>query len=331
MSLLASVSVDGPTTEITGTTTFFRWQYELIGYALIVAMVALFAAGVYSLASKNEISKKYRPAALASTLICWIASAAYILLVVQWFSKWHSSDGLTYAPTPGTIFTGLRYADWTITVPLLTVELLAVCSLSRTQMFRTRVASMTCAFLMIVTGFLGVIAVGENNAGTVELLVWGAISTVFFIPLYPLLLKPVKQTRQMVGTETSLSLRNAAILLLSIWGVYPLVYLIPLIGHSGSTGWATTTQLAFTVADVIAKAGFGALIHKVAKLRTAEDAAEASAQVPEVYPSEVYISGELLSLPSVNNVAGHRYVDERAGESRTSSAATGATARHVER
>ena len=72
----------GPTTELTGTSEFSRWQYELILYGLVAAFFVLFAAGVYGIATRNEVSKKYRPAAMASTLICWIASLAYLAITV---------------------------------------------------------------------------------------------------------------------------------------------------------------------------------------------------------------------------------------------------------
>lgn len=296
LSLLAA-GTQGPTTELTGTTDFSRWQYELILYALVVALFALFAGGVYGISTRTEVSKKYRPAALASTLICWIAMLAYALLVTVWLTRFHSNaDGTMYAPSPGTLVTGLRYADWTVTVPLLTVELLAVCAVARNKITTTRFIAMASGFLMIITGFFGVIAVG-TSAGTAELLIWGAISTVFFIVLYPVLLAPVKATQAVIGTEAGTSLRNATILLLSVFGVYPLVYLIPLWSGDNSSGWATTIQLAFTAADITAKVGFGILIHKVAKLRTAEDAATESATIPDTLPAEVWISGTLYSTP----------------------------------
>lgn len=298
MGAVHLLAVAGPTTEITGVTTFSRWQYELILYSLVVAAFALGAAGVFSLVTRHEISKRYRSAAVASTLITWVATLAYLALILVFLTKWHSSaDGTTYSPVPGTFLTGLRYADWSVTVPLLSVELLAVCTLPKTGTVRIRFTAIAAAFLMIVTGFLGVIAVGQS-AGTAELLIWGAVSTVFFIVLYAALGAPVRATLSTVDTETATSLRNATVLLFSLFGVYPIVYLIPLWASPGSAGWATTIQVAFTVADIAAKAGFGVLIHKVAKLRTAAEAEEPSATVPDEVPEKVYLNGHLISLPA---------------------------------
>ncbi len=293
-----AASPQGPTTELTGTSEFVRWQYELILYGLVVAFFALFAAGVYGIATRNEVSRKYRPAAMASTLICWVASLAYLALLVTWLTKFTANaEGTRYAPDAGTIVTGLRYADWTVTVPLLTVELLAVCVVARDKVRNLRFTTMAAGFLMIVTGLFGVLAIGQSSASTAELLIWGAVSSVFFVALYPLLLRPVAATRAAIGTEAGTSLRNAAILLLAVFGVYPIVFLIPLWAGDNSPGWATTIQLAFTTADIAAKVGFGMIIHKVAKLRTAEDAATEAGRLADEFPAEVWISGELMSLP----------------------------------
>lgn len=301
----------GPSAEITDTMAFTHWQYELILYSLVVAFFALFASGVYTLSTRSEISKRYRASAVASCVITWIAALAYLALIVVWLTKWKPvTGGTAYAAKPGTIFTGLRFADWSVTVPLLTVELFAVCVLAGKKAISIRFAAMASAFLMIITGFFGVIAVGQNDASTTELVVWGVISTVFFIALYPLMLAPVKATVAKVSRPTGVSLRNAAILLLSVWGVYPLVYVIFLFADRTDAGWATTIQLAFTAADIVAKAGFGALIHKVAKLRTAEDAADSDALVPDTFSAAVSINGLPLSVPGTS-FDGARPLEER--------------------
>jgi bacteriorhodopsin len=88
-----------------------------------------------------------------------------------------------------------------------------------------------------------------------------------------------------MGAEAAVSLRNATIVLLSSFGIYPLVYAIPVFADVTST-WLTTIQLAYSAADVVAKVGFGVLVHKVAKLRTAEDVARGT----ESHPEDVWVS-----------------------------------------
>ncbi|MEZ0163564.1 bacteriorhodopsin [Kineococcus sp. LSe6-4] len=298
--------------EFTATSTYSSAQYSLVLYAFVVAAFALFATGVYGAKTTSEVSKAYRPAALASTLVCWVATLAYVALVLQWVLGFQASpDGSTFTPRPGTVITELRYMDWSVTVPLLTVELLAVAALTRTQAFRLRTIAVPSAFLMIVTGYLGVVQGADARQGTTAALwIWGAVSTVFFVVLYVVAWRAYRSTRDAVGPETRTSYRNALVLLLSVFGAYPLAYLVPAWTGTSDAGWATTEQLVFTAADIAAKAGFGLLIHKVAKLRTAEDTVAAGGDprtrrtvtLPDSLPGEVWVSGTLLSVPAAVTV-----------------------------
>jgi bacteriorhodopsin len=299
--------------EFTATSTYTHGQYLLVLYGFVVAAFALFAAGVYGAKTTGEVSKAYRPAALASTLICWVATLAYVALILEWVLGFDATDGgQMFTPAAGTVVTELRYMDWSVTVPLLTVELLAVAALNRVLAFRLRAVAIPSAFLMIVTGYLGVVFGEDAREGTTGAFwVWGVISTVFFVVLYGVALRAYRATARQLGGEALVSYRNALILLFSVFGAYPLAYLVPLWAGVNSSGWATTEQLVFTFADIIAKAGFGILIHKVAKLRTAADALAAGGDanpstapsLPDTLPAEVWISGALVSVPAARLAA----------------------------
>jgi bacteriorhodopsin len=281
---------------LTGSQTYTGFEWDLVFFALLVAGFALFAAAIYSLVTRSEVSKKYRPAVITSGLICSVATLAYLVLVLSWKAGF-SLHGESFVPNPGFRFSnGFRYADWTVTVPLLTVELLAVCSLVGAKARNLRASTIVAAVAMIVTGFIG----NELNEGakpnTAALLIWGGVSTVFYLYLYGALFGAVRASLPTMGRPAQVSLRNATTLLFAVWGTYPLVYLI-FAFTKHSTYWAIAAQLLFCGADVIAKAGFGALIHKVAKLRTAEDAARGEETLPDIYPEEVYISNERISEP----------------------------------
>lgn len=297
MSTLAVPDLGNTSTSFGQLTSYTDWEYQLLLYVVVVAGLALFAAFVYSLVTRNEVSKRWRTAPVASALICGVAFVAYIVISLELVLGFRTV-GTVHVPKAGTLLTELRYLDWSVTVPLLTVEFLSVCTLAKARSAYVRFTSMGAAFLMILTGFFGVIGVGQAHATKGGLLVWGAISTVFFAYLYVVFIGSMRATAKTVSADTAISLRNATILLLSLWGVYPLVYLIPLFAAPGNAGWALTVQIAFSVADIAAKAGFGAQIHKVAKLRTAEDAATPSGSLPEYYPSEVYVSGHLIAEPT---------------------------------
>ncbi len=281
---------------LTGGQSYSTFQYDLVLYALIVVGVGLFASMIFALVTRTEVSKKYRGASHASALISGVAFLSYLVLILFWLIGF-KLQGQTWVPNPAHYFTdGLRYADWTITVPLLTAELLAVCALSGTRARTVRFTTMAAAFAMIVTGFIG----NELNEGThpntAALLIWGAVSTVFYLYLYVALAAAVRASLPELSAAAGTSLKNATILLFAVWGTYPVVYLI-FAFTKHSTYWAITAQLAFCAADLTAKAGFGALVHKISKLRTADDALAGAETLPDIYPEEVYVSHVKLSEP----------------------------------
>jgi bacteriorhodopsin len=287
--------------------------YDMVTYAIAAAGFAFFAYFVYSWNSKGEVSARYRPAVLAGLCIAGIAFLSYVVLFVKWQSGFDLRGGV-YVPNAearADIFP--RYIDWTVTVPLLTAELLAVCSLAGAKARGLRFTTMTSAFLMILTGFLGS-QVFDEGRSTFWLVLWGLVSTAFYVYLYVALIGAVRSSMPTMGTEAGRSLRNAATVLLGTFGVYPLVYAIPVF-FDVTPRWLLTIQLAYSAADVLAKVGFGVLVHKVAKLRTAEDVAAGEETHPEsiwvsnvkhsdgVLPQLAQVSPEVVARFSGNSVA----------------------------
>ncbi|SDE68305.1 Bacteriorhodopsin [Blastococcus fimeti] len=257
---------DTPTPELQ---TMPLGLYDVVQLALLGAGFALLAYFLYSLISKDEVSARYRPSAYAAVCLSAVAMVAYALLYSDWDSGFRL-EGEVWVPTEeARNSVGTRYIDWSVTVPLLTVELLAVCSIAGARARNLRFTTMGAAFLMIVTGYLGsqVIADGRDRTA---LVVWGLISTVFFGYLVAALIAAVRASLPTMGKEAATSLRNATIVLLGSFGIYPLIYAIPVFVDV-TAAWLTVIQVGYSATDVVAKVGFGVLIHKVAKLRTAED------------------------------------------------------------
>lgn len=258
-------------------------QHDLIFYSMVVAGLALFAMFVRTWVSIGEVGTRYRTSLYASLAVTGVAFLAYVYIVVKFDQSYVFVDG-AYLPTPEARNTYIpRYMDWSVTVPLLMVELLGVSALVGARARSMRFTLMASAFLMIFTGFLGAAVVGGGTS-TSALLIWGIISTVFYVVLYVLLFGVLRASKGAMGEQAYASYRNAMILLLSVWGVYPIAYAL----HNWlpGSGATTTIQVAFSFADIAAKVGMGVLIHKVAKLRTAEDVVAGE----ETHPEDVWIS-----------------------------------------
>ncbi|MGY2082434.1 bacteriorhodopsin [Blastococcus sp. SYSU DS0539] len=267
--------------------------YDVVQLALLGAGFALFAYFLYALTSREEVSARYRPSAYAGLCLAAVAALAYARLVSNWDAGFTLQGGV-YVPNQEARHTiSSRYIDWSITVPLLMVELLAVCSLAGTRARNLRFTTMAAAFLMIVTGYLGsqVIAQGRD---TTALVGWGLISTAFLVYLYVALIGAVRDSLPTMGEEAATSLRNATIVLLGSFGIYPLIYSVPVFVDV-TPAWLTAMQVGYSVTDVVAKVGFGVLIHKVAKLRTAEDVvAGVDTHSEPVWSSNVHKSDAVL-------------------------------------
>ena len=289
--------MDTPTPELQ---TMSLGLYDVVQFALLGAGFALLAYVLYAWNSKDEVSVRYRPSALAGLCLAGVAAVAYLILYLDWDSGF-SLQGEVYVPNEeARTSEATRYIDWSVTVPLLTVELLAVCSVAGAAARALRFRTMAAAFLMVVTGYLGSQVLAEGRDRT-ALVVWGLVSTVFFVYLYVALIGAVRRSLPSMGAEAAASLRNATTVLLASFGVYPLVYAVPVFADV-TPAWFTAMQVAYSAADVVAKVGFGVLVHKVAKLRTAEDVAAGRDTHPEpVWSSHVHKSDGVL--PGLRDVA----------------------------
>jgi bacteriorhodopsin len=289
---------DTPTPELQ---TMTLGEYDLVEFGLVAAGFALLAYFLYSWTSREEIGARYRPSSYAALCLAAIATLSYLVLFIRWDTGFDLSGDVYVPNEEARLSLSPRYIDWSVTVPLLMVELLAVCSLSGARARKLRFTTMAAAFLMILTGYLGS-QVLDSGRSTTALVTWGLISTAFYAYIHVALIGAVRTSLPRMSAEAAVSLRNATIVLLSSFGVYPLVYAIPVFADVTST-WLTTMQLAYSAADVVAKVGFGVLVHKVAKLRTAEDVAAGT----ESHPEDVWVSNVKHSsgvLPELKEVSG---------------------------
>jgi bacteriorhodopsin len=250
------------------TATLSEPQHILITYFLVIAALALFVGFLRAWLMRGEIGARYRTATVARLGITGVAFLSYVFLVAQ-FATAYERVGDEWVPGPDAILTmAARYMDWSITVPLLTVELLVMTSLAGFALRRTMAVAMIGAFFMIFAGFVGAFVVGGGEDET-QLYLWGAISCLFWIGTTLILIRAVRQSLPVLTWESAAYLRSATILLLSGWVIYPLLYLVPLFAFGGA--WTTVIQVGLSITDILIKIGFGTLIHSVAKLRTAED------------------------------------------------------------
>ncbi|MFF0910092.1 bacteriorhodopsin [Microbacterium enclense] len=265
-------------------------QHSLVFYALAVAGLALAAFAVRQLTTLHEVSVRYRPAVIAGMCVAIVAFLSYIVLVLKFDSGYEQTAQGWAATSDAVLSWAPRYFDWTVTVPLLVVELVAVSSVVGNRAARYRTLGIALAIGMIVTGFIGGIAV-DDGTNVTALWVWGAISGLCMVGLYVMFVFLLMHARRDLAGSSALPVFTLAVgLLVVVWFAYPIVFAFQ--GFTVTAGTYTTAQVLLSVADIIAKIGFGALIHKVAKLRTAEDIAGG---IDTGHTGPVWINGEQVT------------------------------------
>ena len=243
-------------------------EHTLIFYFLLLAGLALFFGFVRAWVTRGEVGSRYRTAVVARLGIMSVASLSYLVLIFEFAGGYKLHAGM-YRPNADAVLAfAPRYVEWSVTVPLLVVELLAVCALAGAAARRSRAIAAGSAFAMIFAGFLGAFVVDDGHSVR-GLVVFGLISAVFWAISNIVLIRVVQHSLSELTPGAASVLRAATILLLSGWIIYPVVYLVQIVSSGGV--WATVIQVTLCLADIAVKLGFSGLIHRAAKLRTAED------------------------------------------------------------
>ena len=225
-------------------------NYTLVYNALSFGTAVMLGAFVYFLTQINSVAKAYRSGIAASAVVVGIAGYHY-------FRIWSGF-------AEGELNEGYRYADWLITVPLLVIELLIVLGVANELRKKLMIRLVPATVAMVALGYPGEIS---TDNGT-KWLFW-----VLAIPFLYILWELNGQLRAAASRETgpvARAIRNATLVLLVTWCVYPIAYLFPVF-DSSSEGLEVLRQVGYTVADITAKALYGLMILAIAKARTAAE------------------------------------------------------------
>ncbi|MEC8140750.1 MAG: bacteriorhodopsin [Bacteroidota bacterium] len=241
-------------------------QYSLVYNMLSFCIASMVFSGLFFIIAKDRVAPQYRMSVILSTMVVGIAGYHYFRIFGSWEAAFVLEGGAYVAS--GTPFNdAYRYMDWLLTVPLLVVELLLLCSVAAEKkedlIFKTVVATV----LMLIFGYLGETSGGTSLTDSRG--VFGFLSTVPFVYIVWVLWNEV--TVAMADKEGHLKIlyRNIRLLLIFTWGYYPIVYMAPFIMDASSA--LVNVQVGYTIADVAAKAGYGCLIYAIARAKSDEE------------------------------------------------------------
>merc|ERR1712086_906765 len=174
-----------------------------------------------------------------TTMICTIAALAYLAMATGY--------GVYTRPFDGREFLFARYIDWTLTTPLMLIDILALGGAGSD----TTNLLIGADILMIVAGLIGALI-----EGTEKYYFWG-FGMLMFAPIIYYLNE--LKTSPACTSSTKIGGLYGKICNLTIvtWCIYPIVWICAE-GNGNIT--ADQEAMAYTILDVCAKSGFGFLI-----------------------------------------------------------------------
>ncbi len=188
--------------------------------------------GSKSIATRRREGMEFH---LESFFICLTAATLYLTLATN----------LTVINFKGeSIFLG-RYIDWSITTPLLLIELGVLAGLRP----KLLVGVVLADFYMILTGLIA------NLEAPPMSFVWWIISTGAFVAIFAALLTEFTNSAARRPVRVNSLFKKMRNILLVLWTAYPIIWLV---GTEG-LAWVPTgvETVLYTIVDLCAKVGFG--------------------------------------------------------------------------
>lgn len=248
-----------------GLTGYTEMAYQMSAHVLTVGYAVMLAALFYFILTMKTVAPKYR---VSSVLSVVVMVSAFLLLMIQqqnWTSAFvFDADAGLYVLGSGTdqFNNGYRYLNWLIDVPMLLFQILFVVSLTTSSFSSVRNQFFFSGSLMIITGYIGQYYEVTNP---VLFLIWGAVSTAFFVHILIVMKKVITEGQQGVTPQAQRYLGMIWKLFFVSWMLYPGAYLMPYLFSLGlepamSEAAVVGRHITYTVADVSSKVIYGILL-----------------------------------------------------------------------
>lgn len=215
---------------------------QLVAFTFIFTLFGMAAAAVFLILERNQVADNFRLSVAVAGVICAIAAGNYLFMRTIYIDG--AISGTAAFPTE------FRYIDWFLTVPLMLAQFPMHLGLGKKGPgFIATLMSLSVA--MLTFGYIGEV---NPDRPVFQLTMWGIgcfIAVLIFGPLAVAL----RRIPAHVPRASARTVRAMATLTLFGWTVYPFGYLQPLIGFEPDV-----RELVYNIADLINKAGLGAII-----------------------------------------------------------------------
>ncbi len=245
-------------------------QYDVVYNLFSLVIASMLFTAIYLLVSQRRVAPRYRNAVVISAIVCGIAAYHYFRIFTNFQESYPPGENVTSDHLLSNVVfnEAYRYVDWLLTVPLLLVETVAVMALARAAQRALLVKLIPAATAMIILGYPGEIATTDTAR-----IVWGILATLPFLYIvYVLFVELSKSLDRQPAAVRGLT-KLLPVTLVVLWCVYPIAYVFPIIGgdfFGGADGFVLR-QAGYSIADILAKAAFGLLIFRVARIKSQLD------------------------------------------------------------
>jgi bacteriorhodopsin len=243
--------------------------YNMVAHVLTLGYAVMLAALFYFILTMRSVAPQYR---MSSVLSVVVMVSAFLLLYMQktnWTNafSYNASTGLYERMVGADGFTnGYRYLNWLIDVPMLLFQILFVVTIAKDRFKSLRNQFFISGPLMILTGYIGQFYESTNPS---LLLIWGSVSTVFFVHVVYLIFKIIGEAKQNMSAPAARIMGGILWLFLISWMLYPGAYLMPL--YLNSEIGVVGRQISYTIADILSKVIYGVMLTQVASIRSKEE------------------------------------------------------------
>ncbi len=242
-------------------------QYFAVSHLLSFTFAVMIASLVYFVMTVKQTSAQYR----ILSAISWVVMISAFLILYFQAESWNNtfqfveSSGM-FERIEWKLFTNwYRYLNWLIDVPMLLLQMVLVIAITNIKRIKLWAQFIFSGVMMIILWYIGQFYEVSNHT---QLIVWGVLSTVFFVHILFLMYKIIKMWIADKGMpeEAKKILARIRKLFLFTRLLYPIAYAMPLLSMSAE--WVVIRQLLFTIADIGAKVIYGILIMQAVMLRS---------------------------------------------------------------
>lgn len=244
--------------------------FDMVAQILTLGFAVMLAALFYFVLTIRTVAPQYR---ISSVLSVVVMVSAFLILFFQaqsWTQTFtfNFSTGLyELAPGAEAFSNGFRYLNWLIDVPMLLFQILFIVNITRERRATLRNWFFFSGAMMIITGYIGQFYEAQDDLA--PFLIWGTISTAFFIHVLYLMYNVIQESRKTMSQRAGDNMQLIWYLFFVSWMLYPGAYLMPLFlnNEAGIVG----RQLTYTIADISSKVVYGVLLTYVAQIRSEEE------------------------------------------------------------